>query len=155
MATRVDLKTSQKSQKRTFRVWLKQFLFLFLFYNFLNCSFFCFSPTIYSQRNLQSSRQKPRSSAHFDKPALVWQNGKCLQTACYACFCDYLSRYLCDLEEYICFKISVNFSPIDWGLSEGVTCFYRLFLYFPSVTTILPLKQFYLALFHQDVWGQS
>ena len=40
--TGTDSKTSQKSRKRIFRAWLKQFLFLFLFTTFLIVHFYAF-----------------------------------------------------------------------------------------------------------------
>ena len=49
---------TSKITKKNIRARLKQFLFLFLFYNFFNCSCLRFSPTIiYSWRNFQSSRR--------------------------------------------------------------------------------------------------
>ena len=48
---------TSKITKKNIRARLKQFLFLFVFYNFFNCSCLRFSPTIYSWRNFQSSRR--------------------------------------------------------------------------------------------------
>ena len=70
--------------------------------------------------------------------ALVWHNGKCLPTACSACFYDISSRYL---SNYVC-----DFAR---GLSEGITCCMLLqVILIPSVTTIRPLKQQFYSIWH-------